>query len=191
MIGTMRRQLAESRLGHLEGAVIEELGQVREELGWPIVMTPFAQIVMTQAFMNVTARERYAVIPDEVIRYAIGRFGRSNTPIDARVMDRIESLPRTRELRAEPAMAPLEELRRQLGVGLSDEEFLLRATMPASQVDAMIAAGPAVRHYDAAIQPAMSLIRKLTARRDLTQVSVEKAGFRLELRRVASATAKT
>jgi len=31
----------------------------------------------------------------------------------------------------------------------------------------------------------MSLIRTLTARRDLTQVSVEKPGFRLELRRTA------
>ena len=190
MIGTMRRQLAERRLAHLEAAVIEELGQVREELGWPIVMTPFAQIVMTQAFMNVTGRERYAVVPDEVIRYALGRFGRPNTPIDARVMERIESLPRTQELRMEASMAPLEELRRQLGAGLSDEEFLLRATMPASQVDAMIAAGPASRHYDAAIQPALSLIRKLTAARDLTQVSVQKAGFRLELRRTASAAAQ-
>src|SRR5262249_1368078 len=44
MVGTMRRHLAESRLSHMEGAVIEELGRVREELGWPIVMTPFAQI---------------------------------------------------------------------------------------------------------------------------------------------------
>jgi oxaloacetate decarboxylase alpha subunit len=190
MIGTMRRQLAESRLAHLEAAVIEELGQVREELGWPIVMTPFAQIVMTQAFMNVTGRERYAVVPDEVIRYALGRFGRPNTPIDARVMERIESLPRTQELRAEAPMAPLAELRRQLGAGLSDEEFLLRATMPANQVDAMIAAGPANRHYDASIQPALSLIRKLTATRDLTHVSVQKAGFRLELRRTDSAAAQ-
>jgi hypothetical protein len=54
----------------------------------------------------------------------------------------------------------------------------------------MIAAGPASRHYDAAIQPALSLIRKLTAARDLTQVSVQKAGFRLELRRTASAAAQ-
>jgi len=183
MIGTMRRQLAESRLSHLESAVIEELGQVREELGWPIVMTPFAQIVMTQAFMNVTGRERYATVPDELIRYVIGRFGRPTMPIDPRVMDRIESLPRTRELRAEPSMAPLEELRKQLGPRLSDEEFLLRATMPASQVDAMIGAGPAVRHYDPALQPVLSLIRTLTAKRDLTQVSVQKPGFRLELRR--------
>ena len=63
MVGTTRRQLAEARLSHLEGAVIEELGRVREELGWPIVMTPFAQILMTLAVMNVTNKERYKVIP--------------------------------------------------------------------------------------------------------------------------------
>jgi oxaloacetate decarboxylase alpha subunit len=185
MVGTMRRHLAESRLSHLEGAVIEEIGRVREELGWPIVMTPFAQIVMTQAVMNVMNQERYKVIPDEAIRYAIGRFGKPNVPIDAQVMDRIESLPRTKELRAEASMAPLSELRRQLGESLSDEEFLLRATMPAGQVDAMKAAGPAARHYNPALKPVMSLIRQLAEHRDLSSVSVEKAGFRLELRRNA------
>ncbi|MBV8806544.1 MAG: hypothetical protein JO042_15915 [Sinobacteraceae bacterium] len=183
MVGTMRRHLAESRVSHLESAVIEEVGRVRRELGWPIVMTPFAQMVMTQAFMNVTGRERYGVIPDEVIRYALGRFGKPSMPIEARVLERIESLPRTRELRAEPPMAPVEELRKQLGPRLSDEELLLRATMPGGQVDAMLAAGPAARHYDPSIQPAMTLIRKLTARRDLSEVSVQKPGFRLRLRR--------
>ena len=34
-------------LPHMEGAVIGELGRVREELGWPIVMTPFAQMILT------------------------------------------------------------------------------------------------------------------------------------------------
>jgi oxaloacetate decarboxylase alpha subunit len=163
--------------------VIEELGRVREELGWPIVMTPFAQILMTLAVMNVMSRERYKVIPDEAIRYAIGRFGKPNVPIDPNVMDRIQSLPRTRELLAEPPMAPLEELRRRIGPSLSDEEFLLRAVMPAGQVDAMLAAGPAPRRYDPSARPVMSLIRQLTARKDLGHIRVEKAGFKLELRR--------
>ena len=183
MVGTTRRQLAEARVSHLEGEVIEELGRVREELGWPIVMTPFAQIVMTLAVMNVMNRERYKVIPDEAIRYALGRFGKPNVPIDPNVMDRIHSLPRTRELLAEPPMAPIDELRRRLGPKLSDEEFLLRAVMPAGLVDAMLAAGPAARHYDPTLKPVMSLIRQLTARRDLARISVEKSGFRLELRR--------
>lgn len=185
MVGTMRRQLAESRLAHLESAVIEELGRVRQELGWPIVMTPFAQILMTQAVMNVTQRERYRVVPDECIRYAIGRFGKPNVPIDPEVMQRIDALPRTRELRAEPHMAPVDELRHRLGNHLSDEELLLRATMPAGQVDAMRKAGPAARHYDPTFKPVMRLIRELTARRDLGQVSVQKGALKLELRRHA------
>jgi oxaloacetate decarboxylase (Na+ extruding) subunit alpha len=183
MVGTMRRHLAEIHLSHMEGAVIEELGRVREELGWPIVMTPFAQIVLTQAVMNVTSRERYEVIPDEAIRYAIGRFGKPNVPIDANVMERIESLPRTKELRAESPMAPLVELRRRFGEGLTDEEFLLRATMPAGQVDAMLAAPPAARHYNPAVRPVLSLVRQLAERQELSYVCVEKPGFRLELRR--------
>jgi len=165
----------------MEGAVIEEIGRVREEMGWPIVMTPFSQIVLTQAVMNVTNVERYAVVPDELIRYALGRFGRPNIPIAPEVMDRIESLPRTRELREEPGMPPLPELRKRIGESLCDEEFLLRATMPGEQVDAMKAAGPAVQRYDAEMVPVKDLIRKLAARRDLAYLSVEKPGFRLEL----------
>jgi oxaloacetate decarboxylase alpha subunit len=184
-IGTMRRHLAEHRMSHMEGAVIEELGRVREELGWPIVMTPFAQMLITQAVMNVTGTERYAVIPDEVIRYALGRFGRPNVPLAAHVQERIESLPRTRELAAERPMPEVGELRRRLGSQLSDEELLLRATMPAAQVDAMQAALPAPRRHDPGSAPVMALISKLLARHDLTHVSVQKPGFKLELRRGA------
>ena len=181
MVGTMRRHLTDHRVPHLEGAVIEELGRVREELGWPIVMTPFAQMLQTQAVMNVTGEERYAVIPDEIIRYALGRFGRPNMPINPEVMDKIMANPRTKELEAQPGMAELPELRRRIGAHLSDEEFLLRAVMPANLVDAMEQAGPAPREYDPRKVPLMDLLRGLLAREDLTRVSVEKAGFRLEL----------
>ena len=180
MVGTMRRHLAEQRLSHIEGQVIEEIGRVREELGWPIVMTPFAQMVMTQAVMNVTGKERYAVIPDEVTRYALGRFGRPNVPIAPDVLDRILSSPRAKELEAEPGMADVAELRRRLGQGLSDEEFILRATMPAEQVDAMRAVGPC--RYEPGSQ-AMALIRDLLARSDVSHIAVEKPGFKLELSR--------
>jgi oxaloacetate decarboxylase alpha subunit len=190
MVGTMRRHLAESRLAHMEGAVTEELDRVRQELGWPIVMTPFSQMLLTQAVMNVTGKERYAVVPDEVIRYALGKFGRPNVPIAPDVMDRIDALPRTRELRDEPGMLPLAELRKRIGPELTDEEFLLRATMPAEQVDAMKAAGPASQIYDPVRTPVMNLIRQLTARRDIAHVCVENSGFKLELRS-SSARAET
>jgi len=182
MTGTMRRHLAESKLTHLESAVIEEIGRVRQELGWPIVMTPFSQMLLTQAVMNITRHERYAIVPDEVIRYALGRFGKPNLPIAPEVMDRIGSLPRTRELRQEPGMLPLAELRRRIGLELSDEEFLLRATMPAEQIDAMKAAGLAPQAYNPDIAPVLKLLRGLAARRDIAHLSVEKPGFRLELK---------
>ena len=188
MVGTMRRHLAESRLSHLEDAVTEELDRVRQELGWPIVMTPFSQMLLTQAVMNVTGKERFGVVPDEVIRYSLGKFGRPNVPIAPDVMDRIDALPRTRELREEPGMLPLAELRKRIGSELSDEEFLLRATMPAGQVDAMKAAGPAAQVYDPVRTPVMNLIRQLTARRDIARVSVEKSGFKLELKGPATRT---
>ena len=74
-------------------------------------MTPFAQMLQTQAVLNVTGKERYAVIPDEIIRYALGKFGRPNVPIAAHVMDRIMANSRTKELQAEPGMAELSDLR--------------------------------------------------------------------------------
>ena len=181
MVGTMRRHLADHGVPELEGAVIEEMGRVREELGWPIVMTPFAQMLQTQAMLNVTGTDRYAVIPDEIIRYALGRFGRPNVPIADEVMDRIMTNPRTKELEAEPGMAELSDLRKRIGSALSDEEFLLRATMPANLVDAMQAAGPAPREYDPSTVAVMNLLRDVLKRSDIDGLSIEKDDFKLEL----------
>jgi oxaloacetate decarboxylase alpha subunit len=181
MVGTMRRHLADHGVPQLEGAVIEEMGRVREELGWPIVMTPFAQMLQTQAMLNVTGTERYGVIPDEIIRYAIGKFGRPNVPIAGDTLDRIMSDPRTKELEQETGMADLATLRQRIGANLSDEEFLLRATMPENLVEAMRAKGPAPREYDPAKVPLMALLRDLLARRDLGDVELEKDDFHLRL----------
>jgi oxaloacetate decarboxylase alpha subunit len=64
---------------------------------------------------------------------------------------------------------------------VSDEEFLLRATMPAEQVDAMVAAGPARRRRTPELQPLLALLRGL-AERDFAQLAIERPDFRLELR---------
>ena len=79
-----------------------EVDRVRAELGYPIMVTPFPQIVCTQAMFNVIGKERYATVPDQVIRYVLGRFGRPTRPVDSNVMDRILARPRARELQDEP-----------------------------------------------------------------------------------------
>ena len=184
-ITTTRRQLEELKLQDRLPAVIEETIRVRAELGYPIMVTPFPQIVCTQALLNVIGKERYANVPDQVVRFVLGRFGRPTAPVDPNVMQRILDRPRAREVMAEPPAPSLAELRRKFDAGMSDEEFLLRAVMPADQVDAMLAAGPAPQHYSPDAPPVLKLLRELT-RRPAAHVNIEKPGFRLTLRRHAS-----
>ncbi|MBW6419181.1 hypothetical protein [Celeribacter sp. PS-C1] len=182
MMGTLKRQLSETKRLHLLPQVLEEVERVRADLGYPIMVTPFSQVVGTQALLNVIGGERYSTIPDEVVRYALGRFGQPAMPMDSALEDRIKSSKRAKELTEEPHMASLDELRAKIGKDLSDEEFLLRAVMPAEQVDAMKAAGPARRGYDPKTRPTVDLIRELTSRRDLGEVKLSKPGLTLELK---------
>jgi oxaloacetate decarboxylase (Na+ extruding) subunit alpha len=138
VLSTTRRQLAEMGRADLMPAVIEEAMQVRADLGWPIVVTPFAQYIVTQATLNVMAGERYRQISDEVVDMLLGDWGPMPGTVDGALLDRAHQLPRARNRRA-PADAPsLGELRGRFGRGISDEDLLLRALMPAEQMDAMV-----------------------------------------------------
>lgn len=181
MMGTMKRQLAEMKRLHLLPQVLEEVEHVRADLGYPIMVTPFSQLVGSQALMNVLSGKRYETVPDEVTRYVLGRFGAPSMPLNPEVEGRIKSSKRAKELDGEPHMKSLDELRAKLGRGYSDEEFLLRAVMPADQVDAMVSAGPAPRNYDPKARALTYLISELTKRRNLSGVKIQKPGFSLEL----------
>jgi oxaloacetate decarboxylase alpha subunit len=181
-ITTTKRQLEELKLVDRLPAVIRETERVRAELGYPIMVTPFPQIVCTQALYNIIGTERYGTVPDQVIRYIIGRFGHPTGKIDPNVQDKILARPRAKELMAEPPPPSLAELRKRFGPGMDDDEFLLRAVMPAEQVDAMLAADPVIRPYNPDTKPMLELIRELVKRPKVSQLVVEKPGFRLELR---------
>lgn len=159
VLTTTRRQLAELKLEHKMPAVVEETERVRVELGYPIMVTPFPQIVCTQALFNVIGAERYGQVPDQVIRYVMGRFGRPTRPVDKEVEAKILDRPRAKEIAAEPPVMALDGLRRKFGHQLSDEEFLLRCVMPAEQVDAMLAAGPARRRYSPVARKVARLLK--------------------------------
>ncbi|WP_298044918.1 hypothetical protein [uncultured Citricoccus sp.] len=152
MMGTLKRQLAELRMEDALPAVIAESGRVRAELGYPIMVTPFSQFVGSQALMNVLAvksgQERYSRIPDEVVRFVLGHFGTPAGDIDPGVVERVQALPRAKELHFEPAHnAPLEQIRteqsRTAGRELSDEDLLLRLVMAPDVLAAVHATGPA------------------------------------------------
>ncbi|MCW2678263.1 MAG: xccA [Modestobacter sp.] len=179
---TTRRQLSEIGMEHRFDALVEEVGRVRAELGHPIMVTPFPQMVVSQALFNVIG-ERYATVPDQVIRYVLGSFGRPTGQIAPDVQDRILDRPRARELAAEPDPPTPAELRRRFPPGISDEELLLRAHMPAEQVDAMLAAGPAPRHFNPELAPVLTLLRELGDRRSVHDLGVTTPGLRLQVHR--------
>lgn len=181
MMGTMKRQLTETKRLHLLPQVLEEVERVRADLGYPIMVTPFSQVVGTQALLNVLSGDRYATVPDEVTRYVLGRFGAPAMPLNPEVEDRIKSSKRAKDLEAEPHMASLDELRARVGRQYSDEEFLLRAVMPPDQVDAMKAAGPAPTGYDPGRRAVKYLVSELAKRTDLQSVKISKPGFSIEL----------
>jgi oxaloacetate decarboxylase alpha subunit len=135
---------------HRFDEVLEEVIRVRKELGYPIMVTPFSQFVATRATMNVISGERYKMIPDAVIQYVAGHFGKPPAPIDQNVLDKISSSARAKEfLNKEFPQPSIKELRQQMGVGpeVSDEEFLLRFAMSDKEVDDMLAAGPIRTQY--------------------------------------------
>ncbi len=183
MVSTTRRMLEELRRPELFAAALEEVGHVRAEMGYPIIVTPVSQLVATQAVRNVIDAERWSNVSDETIRYFLGHYGEPAAPVASEVADRVLSLARVDELRhLEPLQ--LEGARARFGRDISDEELLLRLTMPAEQVDAMLASSPAsapavrpVRH------PVVTLLREVEKRPSLTQLRVRKGDDLVEWRR--------
>ena len=179
---TLRRQLSELGMERRFGEVMEEIARVRAELGYPIMVTPFPQMVIGQALANVLGGARYDQVPDQVIRYVLGSFGKPTMPVDPDVLDRILGRPRAQELAAEPPPLSVSELRHRFGERVPDEELLLRFGMPGGEVDGMLAAGPPVTHYNPDAQPVLRLLRELGSRPPAAELTVDKPGFRLTLK---------
>jgi oxaloacetate decarboxylase alpha subunit len=182
---TLKRQLAELGYENRLAEVVAEVEQVRAELGYPIMVTPFPQMVCAQALFNVLGDERYQQIPDQVIRYALGRFGRPTAEIEPEVLDRILAQPRARSIRNEAEAFSLADKRKQWPNVTDDDEFLLRAVMPSDQVDAMLRNEQVPGHYNPDARPLMKLLRGLTRVPARGEIIVDKPGFRLELRSAA------
>jgi oxaloacetate decarboxylase alpha subunit len=81
MISNFKSQLAMQKALDRLPIVLDEVSRVREDLGFPPLVTPTSQIVGTQAVMNVLAGERYKIVPNEVKDYVRGKYGRSPVPI--------------------------------------------------------------------------------------------------------------
>ena len=184
VISNLRHQLTQLRMGHRLEEVLEEVVQVRKDLGYPIMVTPFSQFVVSQASINVMLGERYKQVVDEVIQYALGYWGKeASSAIDPNIKDRILGLPRSKELSNwEPPQPSIEEFRSQLGgAGISDDELLLRYIVrEEKEIMAMRNAGP-IREYLCAASPLMVLTQELLRQKGLDQISIQKDNFSISL----------
>jgi biotin carboxyl carrier protein len=129
MMTNLTRQLREVGMVDRLDEFLEEIVLVRKEFGYPVMATPYSQIVGAQAIENVVSGERYGRVTDEAIKYVLGYYGVPVVPIDRKVMDRIMSLPRTEEFKdwkPDGYEKPIEELRREMGPELSDDDLLLK-----------------------------------------------------------------
>jgi len=61
--------------------VLEEIPKVREDLGYPPLVTPMSQMVGTQALSNVLMGERYKLVSKEIKNYVKGLYGKPTVPI--------------------------------------------------------------------------------------------------------------
>jgi len=117
---TLRAQGAGDRLEE----VLEELGRVRAEVGWPPLAAPIGQVLASQALLNVLSASRYLTVVDELRALVSGFFGEPPGPIDPAVRRAVELTndPETQE----DVVAPISELRVQAeGMAASEEELLL------------------------------------------------------------------
>ncbi len=189
MVTTTRRMLTELRRPELFDAVLEEVTRVRAEMGYPIIVTPVSQFIASQAAHNIIDGERWRTVSDETVRYFLGHYGEPPAPVDPAIADRVLSRPQARKL-AELEPITLEGARARFGHRISEEELLLRLTMPAEQVDAMVAARdgaaraagplPAARPGRA---PLVTLLAELERRPGLTAVEIVTPDERVVWRR--------
>jgi oxaloacetate decarboxylase alpha subunit len=177
MTSTLRRQLAEIGMEHRWRDILEELPRVREELGWPIMVTPLSQFVGVQAFLNVTTGKRWSQLPDEVIRYVLGQYGPAPAPIDPDVRAKVMASPRAEALAGEEHSLGVAAARTRFGDAISDELLLLRMMLPEAQIEAMLA--EPVERRPSGPHPLITLVNGLV-KRDLEHIEIRAP--RLQLR---------
>lgn len=179
MISNLRAQLATMGISHREAEILEETARVREDLGYPILVSPFAQYIVTQAVLNVMQGERYKTIPDEIKLYLKGHYGRLAGKPSAKVMDRAnvdyDASRRPGEL-IEPA---LPGLRKKWGRSISKEQLSLHAFYPENLALGLRDGALEAAKQGPALQPFTELVKYLVMKKEYRRIRTKLGGIEL------------
>jgi pyruvate/oxaloacetate carboxyltransferase len=155
--------------------IMEEAARVRRDLGYPIVVSPFAQFIITQSVLNVVQGERYKTIPDEVRKYACGYYGRLAAEPAPEFLERAKIRPEERvtERPAEHIAPWIPKLRAKLGAHAADEDILLNAFYGEKLLAPLRDPVPECRE---STTPLYELVKWLHDRRDIRRARIRFAG---------------
>ena len=171
MVSNLKSQLATLGIEQRLPDILQEAARVRYDLGYPIIVSPFAQFVMTQAVLNVMGKERYATVPDEVRKYVLGYYGEIAGPIDPNIFDRITRGAEPVTARPGDLLEPgIARLKRERGPFRSDDDLLLAAFYPDSECKALKAAGPIDTDYPLLSTPLCTLLKEIALRPDIKSI---------------------
>lgn len=132
MITNLVSQLEEQKALHRLNEVLEEIPKVREELGYPPLVTPTSQIVGTQAVLNVLTGKRYKLIPGEVRAYVQGLYGEPPGTIDPSISRKVLGEKEMITSRPADLLEPkLDKLRKEIkNLATSEEDVVTYALFP-------------------------------------------------------------
>ncbi|MCL1808544.1 MAG: oxaloacetate decarboxylase subunit alpha [Clostridiales bacterium] len=89
MLSNLVSQLKQANAMDKYDDVLKEIPRVREDLGYPPLVTPTSQIVGTQAVLNIVTGERYKMVPNEVKMLVKGMYGKTTVPIKKEIVKKI------------------------------------------------------------------------------------------------------
>ncbi len=126
MLSNLVSQLSEAgQLDKLD-EVLNEVPRVREDSGYPPLVTPTSQIVGTQAVLNVICGERYKMTSKEFKGLVQGTYGKTPLPIDPEFRKRIIGDEQPIDCRPADLLEPeLDKLRGEVAEFLEQDEDVL------------------------------------------------------------------
>jgi pyruvate carboxylase subunit B len=132
MISSLYTQLREQGELSRMHEVFQEIPRVRQDLGFPPLVTPTSQIVGTQAVLNVLTGARYKTITNEVKLYLQGRYGRAPGRINPIVRQQAIGNEDVIDVRPADLIDPeMDNLRADIGnLAQSEEDVLSFAMFP-------------------------------------------------------------
>lgn len=132
MMSNLANQLKEQTALDRIREVFAEIPRVREDLGFPPLVTPSSQIVGTQAVYNVLSGERYKTITNEVKRYLQGGYGQPPAAVNSALQKKAIGNELVHEGRPADLLSDeLDTLRQEIGgLALNEEDVLTYAMFP-------------------------------------------------------------